>query len=169
MRLWRIFRRAHPNFMDGEGARRYGGRWNSVGRAVVYTSAARALAILELLCNASPEQLPDDLAIVELAIPENVAIERLDPVPTGWNAIPASRTSTEAGDAWLARGSSLALVVPSVLGGGVDENVLINPAHPDARAIVIETPKPFVWDPRLQAHYPTRIPTLTRTRRRREH
>ena len=30
--------------MSGEGARRYGGRWNSIGRAVVYLGDSLALA-----------------------------------------------------------------------------------------------------------------------------
>jgi RES domain-containing protein len=34
---------------DGEGARLYGGRWNSPGRPVVYTAGSLALAALEVL------------------------------------------------------------------------------------------------------------------------
>lgn len=34
---------------DGEGARLHGGRWNSVGTRMVYTSASRSLAALEIL------------------------------------------------------------------------------------------------------------------------
>lgn len=35
--------------LNGEGARLYGGRWNSPGRAMVSLSTSRALAALELL------------------------------------------------------------------------------------------------------------------------
>ncbi|MEX2607338.1 MAG: RES family NAD+ phosphorylase, partial [Kiritimatiellia bacterium] len=41
-------KRVHTAF-DGEGARLYGGRWNSKGTRMVYTSAAPSLAILETL------------------------------------------------------------------------------------------------------------------------
>jgi len=36
---WRILKSAHAaTAFDGEGARLYGGRWNSPGTAVVYTA-----------------------------------------------------------------------------------------------------------------------------------
>jgi RES domain-containing protein len=47
---WRIVQ-AHvaDRAFTGEGARRYGGRWNSKGFAVVYTASSISLAILEVL------------------------------------------------------------------------------------------------------------------------
>ena len=47
---WRIVQ-AHvaDRAFTGEGARRYGGRWNSKGFAVIYTSSSISLAILEVL------------------------------------------------------------------------------------------------------------------------
>ena len=49
---WRIVQ-AHvaDRAFSGEGARRYGGRWNSKGHAVVYTSGSISLAILEILAH----------------------------------------------------------------------------------------------------------------------
>ena len=48
MTSWRVVR---ENFatraFDGEGARVWGGRWHSAGRAVVYTSATTSLGLLE--------------------------------------------------------------------------------------------------------------------------
>ena len=37
------------NAFDGEGARRYGGRWNSKGTSIVYAASSLALAALEML------------------------------------------------------------------------------------------------------------------------
>ncbi len=55
---WRIVRAARVNSaFTGEGARVYGGRWNSRGTAVVYVSEHESLAALELfvhLWNAEP-------------------------------------------------------------------------------------------------------------------
>jgi RES domain-containing protein len=43
---WRIVKEKHAaTAFDGEGAWLYGGRWNSPGRRVVYTSAALSLAV----------------------------------------------------------------------------------------------------------------------------
>lgn len=38
---------------SGEGARRVDGRWHRAGSAIVYVSANRALAMLEVLANSS--------------------------------------------------------------------------------------------------------------------
>ena len=49
---WRIVKKKHSaSAFDGEGARRYGGRWNSLGTAMVYTADYLATAALELMVN----------------------------------------------------------------------------------------------------------------------
>ena len=56
---WRIVRAARVNSaFTGEGARIYGGRWNSRGTAVIYVSEHESLAALELLVHLTP--LPPD-------------------------------------------------------------------------------------------------------------
>jgi RES domain-containing protein len=56
---WRITQRSHwRTAFNGDGARIYGGRWNSVGTAVIYTAGSQALAVLEMLAHMdSPELL----------------------------------------------------------------------------------------------------------------
>ncbi len=49
MRLWRVSTRDR---FDGEGARRFGARWNRPGTPVIYMAATLALAILETLAYA---------------------------------------------------------------------------------------------------------------------
>ncbi|HTH19992.1 MAG TPA: RES domain-containing protein, partial [Candidatus Udaeobacter sp.] len=52
---WRIVRAARANSaFTGEGARIYGGRWNSRGTAVIYVSEHESLAALELLVHLTP-------------------------------------------------------------------------------------------------------------------
>ena len=49
-RAWRIIKsRFAAEAFSGEGARLYGGRWNSPGTAMVYTAGSVSLATLELL------------------------------------------------------------------------------------------------------------------------
>ena len=49
---WRIVKKKHSaGAFDGDGARTYGGRWNSLGTAMVYTSDYLATAALELMVN----------------------------------------------------------------------------------------------------------------------
>src|ERR1700736_5127134 len=50
LRAWRIVKARHAaTAFDGEGARLLGGRWNSPGTRMIYTSATGALAALEML------------------------------------------------------------------------------------------------------------------------
>ena len=52
---WRIVRAARANSaFTGEGARIYGGRWNSPGTAIVYVSQHESLAALELFVHLTP-------------------------------------------------------------------------------------------------------------------
>jgi RES domain-containing protein len=56
---WRIFKKKHKaSALTGEGARRFGGRWNSRGVGVIYTSASPSLAILEILVHLQAQELP---------------------------------------------------------------------------------------------------------------
>src|SRR4029077_2956470 len=58
---WRIVRAAHVNSaFTGEGARVYGGRWNSRGTRVIDVSEHESLAALELFVHLTPLS-PDDL------------------------------------------------------------------------------------------------------------
>ena len=58
---WRLaapeYAQTAEQLMSGEGARRYGGRWNSVGRATVYLGESLALAGMELLVHLKAERV----------------------------------------------------------------------------------------------------------------
>jgi RES domain-containing protein len=52
---WRIVKERHAaTAFTGEGAAKTGGRWNSRGVAVVYTSSSKSLATLESLVHLNP-------------------------------------------------------------------------------------------------------------------
>lgn len=79
MRFWRICRlRFAAAAATGEGARLYGGRWNSRGVRVVYASTSLALAAVETFVHLEPNLRPTDLVSIDGHIPDDVAIERLD-------------------------------------------------------------------------------------------
>ena len=84
MELWRIARRAQVA-LDGEGARLYGGRWNSAGTAVVYAASHLSLAALEYLVHIDPDDAPDDLVALRLSVPGNARIS-----PRGVAATPTA-------------------------------------------------------------------------------
>jgi RES domain-containing protein len=149
MRLWRIASARYPA-LDGEGARLWGGRWNSPGgRPVVYTSATASLAVLEKLVWTDPDEVPDDLKLFEIELPEELEPASLDPdrLPPDWREVGCA-ACMEIGDAWLASGSSLALAVPSAL-LAEEANVLLNPRHAEAGRLRVVHERPFTFDLRL--------------------
>ena len=135
--------------LDGEGARRFGGRWNPPGVALVYCSSSLSLAVLELLVHVEPLAAPDDLVAVQIELPEDLAQRRLVPadLPTDWRT--AGRAGLRAlGAEWIRAGNEAVLVVPSAI-VPAEANILVNPAHPAAARIRILAQEPFSWDPRL--------------------
>jgi RES domain-containing protein len=87
MRFWRICRQRYAaGAANGEGARLYGGRWNSRGKRVVYASSSLALAAVETFVNLEPNLRPADLVSVEGEIPDTVVVGKLDPktLPPRW-------------------------------------------------------------------------------------
>lgn len=148
MRVWRLARAAFPT-LDGEGARLYGGRWNSRGNPVVYASVSRALAVLERLVGADPEDVPSDLTMFELELPDTLEIAavsaaELDPA---WRR-PRSELCRRIGDAWIARQAAPVLAVPSAI-IPEESNYLVNPAHPESTRVQLRDRAPFEFDPRL--------------------
>jgi RES domain-containing protein len=147
--LWRLAREAHRE-LDGEGARLYGGRWNSSGRPVVYTSATLSLAALELLVHVDPEDLPDDLVALGVEVPDRAWEVGVRPVgfPEDWREVPNHPGCRRVGDEWLDEGATLVLRVPSAV-VPQEENVLLNPRHPDAADVRVISAERFRFDRRL--------------------
>lgn len=144
MRVVRLSKRKHPG-LDGTGAAITGGRWNSKGKAVAYTSSCGALAIIEYLANL--RKLPSSLMLMLIEIPDTLDIEKVHSIP----ADPAA--FLQIGDDWLDSKSTPVLEVPSVLVPR-QKNYLINPAHPLFAAIKILETNPFAFDSRLLSSIP---------------
>ncbi|WP_336799653.1 RES family NAD+ phosphorylase [Kaistia sp. MMO-174] len=139
MIAWRISRAPFAD-LSGTGARLYGGRWNSPGRALIYAAETAALAVLEVRCylDLTPDLLPDDYVLTGIEIGA-AAIETVDGLP---------EAPQKVGDAWLAAARTPALRVPSFI---VPEsfNLLLNPAHPAAGDLKVASQRPFRFDARL--------------------
>ena len=149
IKIWRLCRAVHAaTAFSGEGARRFGGRWNSRGVPVVYTSTSLALAAIELFMHLEPSLAPDDLVAIAATLPDGEPARTVIPadLPPDWHGDLAR--SRELGDEWIRSGSSLALQVPSVP-IPPEWNVLINPAHPRFLELRIDAPQPFIFDARM--------------------
>jgi RES domain-containing protein len=148
MRCFRIGDARFP-LLDGSGARLHGGRWNGPGRNVIYAAETYAGAILELLVHANLNRLPHTQAVLTIEIPEDMAVEDLAAADLpGWNA-PDQAVSRAFGDRWLAEARTAVLVVPSLVTQGREDNILLNPAHPEFARITHTPQEPVVWDKRL--------------------
>jgi len=131
---------------SGEGARRYGGRWNSVGVAVVYTSSSVSLAILEWRVNLTQWPAPPSVIIrIEFGASLVWSPAKL---PANWNRWRCPKTAAAVGDDWARAGKSAVLKLPSPV-VPTEFNYLLNPAHPDFGKISIGKPQLFKADPRL--------------------
>lgn len=144
---WRIVRRERAaEAFSGEGARIFGGRWNSPGTSLVYTSDSLSLAALETLVHINP-RISLEYVCFQVRFATS-AVETLDDLPADWMRHPAPPSTQILGDRWAASGRSLALSVPSVL-VPLQRNFILNRQHPDFSRIEISGPHPFPFDPRL--------------------
>ena len=150
MRLWRICRARYAGAAaSGEGARLFGGRWNSRGVSVVYASTSLALAAVETFVNLEPNLAPDDYVSIAVNVPDSLTIERIEvkALPRDWY-----RSRNEGlqrlGDEWVRLGRTVGMFVPSTVIRG-DWNMLLNPAHADFPKIKFQEPERFVFDARM--------------------
>jgi RES domain-containing protein len=147
---WRIAKRRHAeNAFDGEGARRFGGRWNSPGRAAVYASETRALATLEILAGLETPSIMPAYVLIKVEFDGNLVTE-LDVrrLPREWNASPPGDATQRIGDDWLESAASVALRVPSAVVPG-EFNYVLNTLRPDFGTLKIGRPEELHLDPRI--------------------
>jgi RES domain-containing protein len=146
---WRVVREAFAaRAFDGEGARAWGGRWNSAGRAVVYTSATTSLGLLEKVVH-TEEGLPPIFVTIPVTfdadLVETVGLERLT---DDWRSLPAPFSLKRIGDGWVDSRRSCILEVPSAIVPH-ESNFILNPEHPDFAFIEIGDPIDLDIDQRL--------------------
>lgn len=135
-----LYRLVHTKWaeqaFDGEGARLYGGRWNSKGQSCVYTAGSEALAILEILVHLNNRAALQQYRLFQLTIEvEQLLTVSLTNLPQSWRQQPAGADSARIGDDWLTQRASLALAVPSVIAPR-EQNILLNPEHEAYQACI---------------------------------
>lgn len=148
-RAWRIVKENHASSaFDGEGAWRFGGRWNSPGTRVVYTSATVALAALESLVHLNP---PVAFKYVAIPVDFDQTLVEVVPhadLPADWTGQPPPPSTMGVGDLWVKQARSVVLDLPSVIVQS-ESNYLLNPQHPDFKKLTFGKPERFSFDPRL--------------------
>jgi RES domain-containing protein len=150
MHLYRI---AHKTFIDdltGQGAKLYGGRWNTAGNAMIYSSFTIELAMLESLTHTTFSSLIKNFGIISFEVSDKIPVNEIsiNDLPKNWRTFPAPILLGKIGDQWLNGKTTLLMKVPSVL-FPTSFNCLINPNHPDFRIIKVSEKTDINIDIRL--------------------
>lgn len=148
---WRIVQaRYAAGAFNGDGARLYGGRWNSPRVAMVYVAESRALAALEMVAHLDQAALLNTFVLIPCRFDARlvIALDRRR-LPDCWRRNPAPAELAGIGDQWVQRAESAVLAVPSAI---IDDETtfLLNPAHADFSKIKIGAPQAFDVDARLR-------------------
>jgi RES domain-containing protein len=149
---YRLVRRARTGTaFTGEGARRFGGRWNPKSVPAVYGSEHLSLAVLEFRVNQGGYDPEDAYVYFRFEFPEALMENIADP-PAGWLTRfkeDDSITAAQAfGKEWLLRKRSAILAVPSSV-IRIERNFVLNPKHADFPKIKIDEPVRLELDTRL--------------------
>ena len=135
---------------DGEGARLYGGRWNSRGVRILYTAGSLSLAALEMLVHLNDEEVLPAYSFAAAEFDESLVlpVEEFRDLPKNWSASPPPLEVQSIGDEWADTKISAVLRVPtSIL--PVEFNYLINVEHPEFLQIKLSEPQTLTFDKRL--------------------
>lgn len=148
MIVYRLAIEAYKEDLSGTGAKLVGGRWNSTGTAVVYTTENISLAVLEILVRADTEDIPLNYYLLNIYIPdtENAVLIAKNKLKVGWKD--DLNLTQWMGNEFIKNDESLLLKVPSAI---IDEehNFIINPKHPHFKNVKIASLKKFRFDKRL--------------------
>jgi RES domain-containing protein len=146
-----IYRLANSLYKDdfyGEGARMFGGRWNSKGNPMLYATEHISLAVLEVLVNKRTSELYQcSFNLIKMEVsPNDVRTISKDALKESWeNDMEYSRF---IGDQFLKDPEIWILKVPSTV---IDEehNFLINPFHKEFRKLEIVDNRVYNFNYRL--------------------
>ncbi len=140
-RLYRVAKKRYALTLDGKGSELAGGRWTPPGYRVLYTSEHPALGGFENLVHTGigVTMGPLDYLVTVIEVPD-VDIERVGHMPY---------EPVSVGQAWLDKGETLLLRVPSVV-VPLSWNYLLNVAHQAMKEVRIVETAAFVFDERLR-------------------
>jgi RES domain-containing protein len=129
MKVYRITSPQYAKDVSGEGARRFGGRWNSQGINMLYTSSSIALSFLEILVHTDRKYLRKMYSIIELEVDATSGMTfGSSELSANWNAYPMGEETQNLGDQFITKGTHLWISVPSVV-VPFEKNYLINPSY----------------------------------------
>jgi RES domain-containing protein len=150
MIVYRLCKEKRKNDLSGKGSELTGGRWNSKGIAMLYTSESRALCTTEIAVHSPLGIIPSHYWIITIEFPDTIDTLEIDEtaLPADWNTFPHQHCTQALGDDFITTGKYLVMKAPSAVVQG-DFNYLINPAHSLFVQVKIKETEPFEFDERL--------------------
>ncbi len=146
-----VYRLAHfkyANDVSGTGAKLTGGRWNTPGIAMLYTSEHISLALLEVLANAHTLEQLQSVRLLEISIPvkaDETEIKLGQLKTDWWNDFDYTRW---IGDEMMKANEALIIKCPSAIINS-EHNYLINPSHAHFKRVKATMKTDFRFDERL--------------------
>ncbi len=148
MIVYRLCIEQYKDDLSGTGAKLFGGRWNSVGIPVLYTTENISLAVLEILVRTDINHIPLHYFLLKLDLPElhEVTIISKSKLKKDWKS--DIGYTQWIGNEFIKSNKGLILQLPSAI---VDEehNFVINTSHADFKKVKISSSKKFSFDKRL--------------------
>ncbi len=138
MKIYRIAKQQYLKDLSGEGARLFGGRWNTRGYSMLYFSETLSLCVLEILVHTDYKFLNKDFGFLEVEILDELIKPKIkiSKLESQWRDNPPSIYTQNFGTTWLKSQKSLAMQVPSAI-LPIANNILINPKHKNSSEIKI--------------------------------
>lgn len=152
MTIYRIAKsKKHARDISGFGSFKFGGRWNSAGTYMLYTSENSSLAFLENLAHFDPDNIPPELYIIrlELSVGDELIYTLPDKhYPKEW-MLADNIANQIIGDKLMDEKKYLVVKVRSAI-NKFEYNYLLNPLFPGYHDIVtIEKVSALAIDSRL--------------------
>jgi RES domain-containing protein len=122
--------------LSGTGAFRRGGRWNSKGTYMLYTSENSSLAYLEYMIPFGQDLMPPQLYIMEIGIKDDklIYVPPETTYPENWMQLSLLADQGQ-GDRWMKENKWLGIRVRSAI-NPTEFNVLLNPLHSNFKELV---------------------------------
>lgn len=148
MKVYRLTKTQYADDLNGTGAKIFGGRWNHIDSACIYTSESRALSVLEYAVNINIDFIPRALSLCIFEIDEDQVHTLLEEdLPGNWRETPAPKSTKDYGTQFLQKKYPI-LKIPSII-IPQESNYLINPLAENLNLKLLEMCD-FVFDLRIK-------------------
>lgn len=148
MKVYRLTSAKYADDLNGTGAKLYGGRWNHIDSACIYTAESRALSVLEYAVNSNIDFIPRALrmCVFEIDI-KAIHILKIEDLPGNWQETPAPKSTKDFGTGLLLKNYSV-IKIPSIIIPN-EFNYILNPSVKKKGFKLLET-KDFIFDLRIK-------------------